>query len=250
MSKRQENEIRMARAVSEVLERHEGVWKTSKAFVNEVEDCRDLMSQLADSRTLGLTKTKGATEDKASLEETAINIATNLASRARVYARKKKLMQLYEQLNFTKWDLHNTPDNELTAKLKDIFNQLEKQGDALIDYNVKKENLAELNKATADYEAIVPKPRDIQIEVKEHHYTTSQIIRMLKDVFENMDDLLNVFEGTSFLNEYTSARIVIERGSRHHKPDEADETSENADDKEEDNTNKNEDKTADDEKDK
>lgn len=177
MSKKVENDIRMAQAVHEVLNDNENIWKDVKAFVFEVQESRDFMKLLKAARISVQKKSKGTTMDKANLQEAAIVMCVDLSERACVYLRKNKLMEMYEQVNVTKSDLRLTPDNDLVAKLRNIHKQLFSIVDKIADYNVSKENLEALEMAIADFDEMVPKPRGIQIKNQGYIVNISNTIK-------------------------------------------------------------------------
>lgn len=55
---------------------------------------------------------------------------------------------------------------------------------------------------------------------KNYNRTTAELIEMIKDSFDNMDKLIGKTKDKNFISEYTSARIVIDLGYRHDKPEE------------------------------
>lgn len=218
MRKRQENFIRMAQAVQEVLNRKEPVWQSATAFVREQVHFQNYMDALHQSLMHTQMQSKGATEDKEMLKNEAIAITVNMAQRASVYALNNKNMELFEQLHVNNAVLHHYSDHLLLAKLQHVQVLLTERQTALEDYSVTVQNLEEMDSAIKAYENMLAKPRDIIVERKQHNYTTGQIIDLLRQTLFKMDKLINIFNGSTLVHEYKSARIIIDLGFRHNPP--------------------------------
>lgn len=218
MQKRQENFIRMAQSVQEVLSRREAIWHSSTAFVREQVHFKNFMDQLLQSLMHTQMQSKGVTEDKEQLKTDAVSITVNLAKRASVYALDHKDMELFEQLHVTKGNMHNNSDNLLLAKLHYVQKLLMERQPLLEDYSITPENLQQMGNAIKAYETILAKPRDVIVERKVHHYTIAQLIVLLRQTLFRMDYLINIFDGNTLVHEYKSARIIIDLGIRHNPP--------------------------------
>lgn len=215
MSLVQENFIRMANAVTDVLGRYPE-WKSVSAFEAEQQNFEAYMSMLQEKRIHAQMKSKGATEDKDALKEQAISLTVNLAKRASVYALNNNNMELFEELNANKAPFRIYADNLLLSKMRHIQILLMAMPPAPLErYSITSQNLQDMNAAINAYEAILSKPRDIIVERKMHNYTANQMIVLIREVLMKMDRLINIFSGSAFEHEYKSARIIIDLGTRH-----------------------------------
>ena len=198
MSKKLDNKIRMVESVHIVLDRYENVWVKSKAFSFEVEASKEFLAQLQENRMMAQLKSKGATKSKASIRSQLETMCVELAGRAHVYAKKKKDEELKEAFTVYISYLKDMSGNELLAKLQSTYQLLNNLSSALEQYDVTKENLEDFRKLTEQFKVLIPKPRGIQVARKNHNRNTKELMGMIKDSFENMDDLITGFKNKDF----------------------------------------------------
>lgn len=220
MSKKLENEVRMAAAVHEVLDTYQNVWNNNKGFSQEVAESMDLMEQLKRNRVLAQHKSQGATKTKADLKDKAIALCMSISGCALVYAQKHNNLELSQQLDYSMTKLKRMAGNKLVAKLQYVCGQFKKLSDSLTVYGVKPEQISELGKLTDAFATMMPKPRSVQVAVKNQHRSTKELMELIKVSFVNIDKLIININDKDFESEYKSARIIIELGSRHIKPKE------------------------------
>ena len=207
-----ENYMSMVRNVISVLDRYADIWKKVKKYTDYVTTLIALTSDTQEHQILAELDPKGYTENKHLAEALAIELALDLSKRASSYAWDSKQMDLYEQLNITKHDLLQGHDSQIVAKLKDILASLKKNTAALQDYGIDAEDLGDLKKATDTYNSLLDKPREKIVERKGYNTTIAKNMPAIKEVIEQMDNLMGNFKETPFAVDYKNARIVIDTG--------------------------------------
>jgi len=220
MQKRQENFFRMAESVREVLNRHKEVWQGTPIFASEQAQFETLVTGLHRSTMFAQAKSTGVTEDKEQLKIKAISSTVHLARRAGVFALNTHNMELYEQLHFTKDLLYHFADKVLVAKMRFVETQLHRYQAELVAYSISPQEQQDFTALVETYAAIQARPRDVIVERKQYNNTGAGLIVQIRQALTKLDSLINIFDGTTFDQEYKSARIVINLGIRHRHEDE------------------------------
>ncbi|KAA5536454.1 hypothetical protein F0919_01955 [Taibaiella lutea] len=220
MSKKLENDVRMAKTFHEVLNTYRHLWGDNKGFKQEVNESVELMEQMKQSRVLAQQRSQGSTKTKADLKEKVVALCMSISGCALVYAKKKNDLELEQQLDYSATRLKRMAGNKLAAKLQYVYDVFKKSGDSLNDYDVTPEQIELFGEMIEAYAAMIPKPRTVQVAVKNQHRSTKELMELIKKSFYNMDRLMANINNKDFESEYKSARIIIGLGSRHEKPKE------------------------------
>lgn len=222
MSKRIQNDVRMAEAVYDVLDKYKTVWSQHKGFDLEVQESTAFMQQMEESRMLALSKSNGPTSSKADVRVRVTTMCVELAGRAGVYARKQKNIELRARLHARESVLGRMAGNKLLDKLKNVHEALATLGKDVEMYDVGTAQIGEFKKLIAEFRQLIPRPRVVQVGVKNYNRKSADIMKLIKESFDNMQDLLSSFKNTDFTNEFISARMVIDlkgAGKRKEKED-------------------------------
>ncbi len=222
MTTKQENFIRMVRAVNKVLTENQQRWLSLKRFEQSATELKDLISLIDTVGTKANSPIKGATIDKHTIEEDAIDEGLKIASCASVYADDKRNMELHDKLQISRSTLLRMHEDECLKRLKDVHRQLEPIVGELEDYGILKADLSYFETLIVAYENALAKPRQLTAERKTMNEDLQpDLIRKMRKSLEAMDRMINRFDGTPFPMDYKNARVVIELGSRSEadKPD-------------------------------
>ncbi|MDR1181787.1 MAG: hypothetical protein LBL13_07395 [Bacteroidales bacterium] len=233
MNDRQNAKITMYQTLYNTILEFAPVYKKVPAFAKAVEALLIKIQQLREVEKQQLNAlSKGATQAKISVEDILITSLLKLCSSLYVYAFEINNQELVAKVNVNKSQLYRMEDNTLLVKANEILAKATEAATALEEYGVDAAEIADLAKCTADYEAVIVKPRTI---IGEHKLHTTNLKQMFVEtdslVFDKLDKLINLFKVSDpdFYNSYKNARNIINLSPRKKKP----ETEENPETKEE-----------------
>jgi hypothetical protein len=215
MKTTEENFVRMAQTVQKTLLRHQDLWTKSKPFLTTVGLFRNLLLQLEGNEIHTKTKTNGATKDKGTLGEEAITAGVRLAKIGCSYAEDIENQLLFENLKTCKSALQLDHEASTVAKLRNIHESLTPLIKNLAAYMVTQSDLDAFRETIDNYNEQLSAPRDIVVKRKEHNHNSFYLIGEMRTLLANIDKKVYMFDKYPFFNEYNSARIIVDLGSRH-----------------------------------
>lgn len=220
MTTKQENFLRMVHTVNSILEHHKSQWVNVKRFALSATLLNDLENIMNDAAATTSTNVKGATKDKHSKADEAIELGVKLAKRASVYARDKKNMELHDNFRFTRQSLLAIHDAEALDKLRDVHKKINPIAGELADYGVVMADVQRFEKLIDEYDALLTRPREL-VTVRTTMNTSKlpELLSQMRTTLDDLDDLINLFDLTPFEDDYWNARKVIDLGRRGRKDD-------------------------------
>jgi hypothetical protein len=221
MTTRQENFLRMVHTVNSILELHKSKWINVKRFALSATLLNDLENMMNTAAASTSTNVKGATKDKHTKADEAIELGAKLAKRASVYARDKKNMEMHENFRFSRKSLLAIHDAEALDKLRDVHKKITPIAGELADYGVLMADVQLLGKLIEEYDALLTRPR-VLVTVRTTMNTSKlpELLGKMRTTLDDLDDLINLFDLTPFEDDYWNARKIIDLGRRGRKDDE------------------------------
>jgi hypothetical protein len=224
MTTKQENFIRMVRAVNKVLQDNQPKWASVKRFVQSANELNNLLSLVGIVGAKANSPITGATKDKYAIEETAIEEGVNIAKFASIYALDKKNLELHDKLRLSRSMLLRLHEDECFKRLTDVFMQLEPVKGELADYGILPADIAHFKTSVDAYEHCLAKPRQLTVERKTMNVTLlPELISKMRMVLYELDSMIGRFNITSLPTAYKNARLVLDLGSRREDEDGDDE---------------------------
>lgn len=214
MTTKQQNYADMANTVYNKLQEYKSVWESVPQFAaldNELKTTLDGLA-LADKESKIITT--GSTSDKMSAKEQAIAAVLKISGPALVYAINNNNLTLHDQLNVTKSRLMKIQDGTLPQRLNGIVEEIEKIAQALAEYGVTEQDIADAKTKTDAYTAQVNVPRGLITKRSTKIETVADHIEQLRNIFYRLDKMMHLSQGTEFHRDYKNARKVIDLGSR------------------------------------
>jgi hypothetical protein len=217
MNDRQENKYSAHIAVRSVLEEHAAVWTPHQAFAEGVATFESLIEQLEGHSGGKATKvTVGTTRAKAKFRREFEAEVLRLAASMTTYARRKGDAKLEAAMKTTASALRQRRDTALAEFATTVRDEAKKHLPKLGAYQITDASLTAFSDLLKDYKAMVPAPRQTQVERKASTAALADTFRATDTVLEDLDRLLLAFEKTDpkFVAEYRAARRTLSSGRR------------------------------------
>lgn len=225
MKKRQENKATMYYTVRRLGKRREAEVSLIPAFYDSLLEFNNLVDQFSVQRKIQEREDAGITLDKDVLESSMVSLAVKIANKIVVYAVKVSNYSLAESVRTTESQLKHLRDTRTMEECKRIYETAVKYEAELEYYGVKSDKIAELNDLVLLYEYMMTGPRDATGERKSAKEEMERLMTEIDKVLvDGMDKMVDLFDelAPDFISEYHSARIIIDLGIHHNKPDDAD----------------------------
>lgn len=223
MLKRLENKLRMFQAVKQVLDRNSGIWQGITALVAIVNEFFEKMNQITETRKVTESSSKGATAGKNTEEELLVDTVFEVSSALYAMAVRSGNAALQQKVKFTEGELQTAREGELATIGETIAALARENLEALAEYGVDDARVKGLEDSTARFKELISTPRaDIaqrkaaQARLKELFIETSGLLT------HQLDRLLIKYRSShpDFYAAYMNARVIVDHGIRHEKPEE------------------------------
>lgn len=223
MRKELENSLVRINAVTEVCISNELIWKSSAPFSECVSELLGFKTKI-DTERLKIDKsTVGVTKTKTKAEEVVINLANVIASALMAFAVRKKDDVLFARVKTSKRELGSMRDNQLIATGRVLVAEAQKHTDVLSAYQVTLDDVAQLEAAIANFEALVPAPQRSIGDNKMKREDLDDLLKQANTLMrEAMDRMIVPYENKApeFYRAYQNARKSVKLGIRHNDDDE------------------------------
>ena len=215
METRQENKLSMMEASIEVLDGHSAQVATVPALVAAKSA---LVAKTLGIRNANQTQqktTKGKTKDKEARKFTLADTAYSTAAAVQAYAAVTDNNDLFELVNFSRWKLRKTDDEEIQQVCQLIHNQAASVIASLADYGIDAADLLELQDLIDEWSAKSQVPR---VAISERKAATASIPTLFKQadsiLTKQMDKLMENFltSDPDFYATYHNARRIVNAG--------------------------------------
>ncbi|MEO6831994.1 MAG: hypothetical protein ABI169_07320 [Chitinophagaceae bacterium] len=175
----------------------------------------------ADVAMIGQTATStGLSADKVSLEITAVNLVTAMASSAMAYALFHDDKPLEAQVDFGKNALMFLPEKEQVARFTSIVRAIEQKQGLMSDFGIKPNTVLNANAAIAAYGAALQNPRNVIAEKSVISKSIPTLMKEGRATLRIMDKMVHIFDeiNPGFSAGYKAARVIVDAGIRHNPP--------------------------------
>ena len=223
MKKKNENDLVRINAVSDVCESYKAMWQSSDPFGECVADLLHLKTKIDTERSLIEKSTEGVTKAKRNAETALIRMAFSISAGLAAFAVRSKNEVLLAEVNFKKSDFELMRNNKLIATGRMLVAEAQKHTDVLSGYQVTPDDVAQLEAAIANFEALVPAPQrsigDNKMKREDLDDLFKQANTLMRDV---MDRMIVPYESKApeFYRAYQNARKSVKLGIRHNDDDE------------------------------
>lgn len=221
MTTKQENFISMVRAVNKLLQDNQKTWAGVNRFARAVTELKDLISLIGTVGAKANSPITGATKDKWSIEDEAVDQGVNLAKLASVYALDEKNMELHDKLRISRSRLLHLHEDECLKRLMDVLALLQPLSNDLADFGIVHADVVHFKSLLDAYEAALAKPRQLTVERKTMNTTQlPDLISKMRQTLYVLDSMINRFKQTPLPAQYKNARLIVDLGSRFEEEEE------------------------------
>lgn len=216
MNQKQQNRLFMMKAVRDTNKAAKTTWENMKPFKKLNDELTAVIDELDLAAQGQQITSTGITQDKEQLAETALDKVLQIAKNGSVYALETDNHDLFAQLDRSRFQLQNLPDNEQAAALKAILTAIDPFVDELEDYMITVGVMDDARDAVSQSEVALTKPRTTIVTRSTATASVSTLLNRARLILAKMDRLIHNFMEANpvFVSNYKGARIVIERGSR------------------------------------
>lgn len=214
MRTRDSNYLNMALAVKKIMQAHATEITGRTMLEAKVKQMNKTIASIQTHHSYAETNSKGVTASKYETAAAAVDLAILLAGFAVEYAKDQKDTIKKARFNVSLSDFERMEGVVVVARLKDLVKHLKEEAAALEAYDVTQAEIDELETLTVSLNTQLADPRELIVIRKSHNEKVHAELSNLKAIMESMDNLMGKFKGTSFMNEYEGARMVIPLGTR------------------------------------
>ena len=218
MNREQINQLNMMDAVDQLLTTYNSTWSTNLAISNIVATFRAHLGALNANDMLQKTISTGVTLTKAEARAAMISAAILTANAGKAYAGVAGDANLIAQMSHTKSEIKEATDTDADDICQNIHDNLNPYIASTGAYGATTITQTALQNAINTFSGMIGKPR-VQIAIVKHatltigqHFTAANNVLKIQ-----LDSVLAQFAtgNARFLNEYGTARIILDIGHRH-----------------------------------
>ena len=214
MTTKQQNFANMAHVTYNKLQSYKSLWESIPQFAALVDELKTTLDEFATAEKESKIVTTGSTADKSGAKQQAIDAVVKISGPAAVYALNTNNLTLYNQINTSKSDLKRVQDGALAQQLHAIIDEIEKIVDALADYGLSPQDVADAKTKTEAYDALVNHPRELITKRATKIESLADYIDLLRNVLTRIDNMMRLFDGSEFYRDYKNARKIVDLGGR------------------------------------
>lgn len=218
MNDKQNANLNMFQAVSDVLEAHADKYSAIPVFKAAAAELKEQNALIRETdKELTGKKVQAATAEKQKTEDNMINQAVMVGRLTNVYAFDTGNDKLGAQTNITKSHFYNAHDNQKISLAKSILANAIGFAEEMKSYGLEQTMLDELAATVTAYETLIAKPREVQTDRKAQVKSLSQLFAETKSlIYDRLDKLMVLFKDSerAFYDAYFSARNIINTSYR------------------------------------
>lgn len=223
MKRIEENKLVMFKAVQAVLAKNQTAVSTIPAFVGSQEDFTTLINNITETNREFGTVTVGKAASKSDVQKTLRDALLSLKGALAAYASKSKNIELALLVKFTKSSLKELGSTDLENKAKTVFEIIEANKPALIDFGVDDEEITDFTGALESFKVATAGTTTSFSEKSGARVSLTELFKqgdtILKDELDNF--MLRMQKKyPDFSNAYKSARVIKNLGGGHNGDDE------------------------------
>jgi hypothetical protein len=218
MNREQINQLNMMDAVDQLLTTYNSTWSTNGAVSAIVATFRTHLGALNANDILQKTISTGVTITKDEAKAAMTSTAVLTANAGKAYAGVVGDATLLAQMRHTKTEIMKAADTDADDICQNIHDNLNPYIGSTVAYGATTLTQTSLQNTITVFSGMIGKPR-VQIAIVKHatltieqHFTASMNLLKIQ-----LDGVLAQFATSNarFLNEYGTARIIVDIGHRH-----------------------------------
>jgi hypothetical protein len=221
MTDKQDAKLNMYQKVTNVCDKNVQVYANVPAFVDIVNDLKQLVSEITTIARQQLeTSPKGATKEKSSAIDRLTEIGLKIANPLYVYAVDTKNNCLREKVSVNKSSFYRAHSQAALALAKTIAAEANTFGSDLYNYGINDTDRAELDAAITRFEKLINTPVGVVVERKTHTDNLRELFVAADSVvYDKLDKLITLFKTSApdFYSMYGNARNIINTAARKRK---------------------------------
>lgn len=217
MTDNQENKLTMYEAVDTVLDKNSTIWSSLTTVTDTSIKLKAIIVEIRNLRQVQELDSKGITVNKADVREQLTGATLKLIRAIAAYASLNNNHKLLGEVNYTPSTLNKSRDNifyDIAVLIQSKAKQYELE---LADFLIKPEDITGQQSLINRYILAVPEKRAAVVVSKTSTADLKLKIREMDILLkENLDRLILLFEtdNADFVQQYFSARIIIDLGHR------------------------------------
>ena len=214
------NKFASAQAVNVVLTKkaYQPLWQSTPGFVKLQGSLATELAFITKNAPATLRRKTGSAEDKDAARLALCKAGLIIAGAVSAYAHQTGNHELLVRVDTTLTLLLGGRGQDSFSKCEDILSAATANLAALADYSVTQADLDNLQSLLDDYEELLPLPQVAIGSAKSVGQAIDAALDRLDGILNNgLDNLMLKYEDThpDFFNDYTNARIIIDRPGGH-----------------------------------
>jgi hypothetical protein len=181
---RNENKLSSYLAVRAVCEANRAVWQVWKGFSDANAEFNTVVDQIVELMPQSGRRATGLTQSKQRLREQLADVAFEVASATRAYAKKQGNSELAKKVDYTRSEIVKGRDLVSAARSHAVLSAATPVVGQLADFGVTQAELDTLEGLLEAYREEMPKPREAIL-------STTAANRKLRELFRKADALLH-----------------------------------------------------------
>lgn len=216
-----ENIYSMIITVWTVCNNFKTVWLGVLAFASNVTNLKNKVDEIELMKEAQGTDITGFAMEKKSKRFSVIKMAMVVAGGTKSLALAQSNNVLYKEVNYTRSDFKKARDTDFVTMCKIVLTKGKDNKTALVDYGITSAMLTTFETLIGEYDTMVQDPRTKIAERKSSTKQLDVLIDEADDILEILDGMVEQFAETNvdFYNSYKAARIIVDVGIRHKKPE-------------------------------
>lgn len=209
-------------AVLGVMDKYNAVWAALTAIADMVSRLGDLTDTIQEKSGVQGTRRTGIAGGKRRKRMEMMEQSATIAGDLHALAVKNGDDDMQARADFELSDLVRMGETVIAPRCQEVHNLANTNAAALADFGTTAADIAALQTAINEFTALVTKPREAIGERKEATGDIAENEDAADALLKNeLDKAMRKFKkkNAPFFSEYTSARMIIDLGTRHETPD-------------------------------
>lgn len=217
MTNKQESLLKMFREVIRIFLKYAQAVKSIAALDREAKNLESVTAEIDEIHPRQAVDGKGVTQSKNQLRESLELEAAIMAGALFSYGTHKGDADLCQRMNFTERTLERMTVADFIKFINMVKIELDKAGTAIAEYGPSTDEITQYGAKVEKFKKESTAPRNVVVEKSTATTELEDAFTRGNNILKNhTDNLMLKFKlsNTAFFNDYTSARIIEDRGSR------------------------------------
>jgi len=213
MNAKQRNQLAMFIAVKNVFGTYPSEFQTIPAFDSFINEFYTQLSQIEAVYQIQIGNITGRTQLKQKEEKEMIEATIRTAAAMYVYAQVNNMPDLMAKCKVSAWILEKLSAVKLKTICLNIYEEAAKLNDALSNYGISAEKVAQLKKEIDDFDELIGAPRAAIVTRSQARQELVELMDTTNDLLRNkVDKLMELLKETytKVYNTYKAARIIVD----------------------------------------